>query len=609
MAAEKREAFIHYQEILTVLTSVETKRGSHRKASVEFQINKSMLIIKGQAQSLSSVENFLRNREWKIFSTTSLKDALVYLVSQQPMFVLISIDHPNKKVQNLPRVLAQAFPVCAVTFAENATPSAYKTLNTSKHEYKLFPPVTGPAVERIVNKYAKDQTQKATNQQAISQWTNGEGGPDSIAVKGGGADGTINVRGGENGFNSSTAQALLASMLGGDSAALGEATNAANQAGFISGSGDGGMSDAEFAAALAKAGGDNAAQLNALNSNDIQGMQKGAGMGSPLGSAGEGIGAGSKLGTAADGIGAGQMINPAEQDPTKNKSSDPSYSLEDFDKSALDHWSHSHKEKENSAGGGWAPVEKKQKEKALPSDEFAEKFKGKLEVDNLIGQGVQKSLDESVVRFKNPEKQVIQDSSNVSCIIIVSPRFSGYLVTAMGKNKKIDEEFIEKVRLKLFKFLKDRGENVSDDERSMDMKIKQVNFEEWAAESAEFLKKSVHQGNEVAMAFFPKPDVKTEFKESAAQEMLAVDLKEIKTDVPLEFNVYLYLPRNSKYVLYTPEGGIMFKHQKDKLQREGVNEVHVLKEDAEQVDSHRAKSYLEATIDIMNQRKGFNKAS
>ncbi|MNT26419.1 hypothetical protein D3C72_1619920 [compost metagenome] len=177
----------------------------------------------------------------------------------------------------------------------------------------------------------------------------------------------------------------------------------------------------------------------------------------------------------------------------------------------------------------------------------------------------------------------------------------------MGKNKRIDEAFIEKVRLKLFKFLKDSGENVSEDEKSMDMKIKQVNFEEWAAESAEFLKKSVHQGNEVAMAFFPKPDVKTEFKESAAAEMLSVDLKEIKTDVPLEFNVYLYLPRNGKYVLYTPEGGIMFKHQKEKLEREGVGEVHVLKEDAERVDSHRAKTYLEATIDLMNQRKAFDK--
>jgi hypothetical protein len=591
----------------------------------EFVINKSVLIIKSQEKSLLSVENFLRNREWNIFSTTSLKDALVYLVSKQPMFVFVSIDHPNKKVQNLPRVLAQAFPVCAVMFAENATPGAYSILNASNLEYKLFPPVTGPAVERLVNKYGKDQTQKATQANAISQWTNGESGNDSISIKGGEQGGSINVKGGEQaaGYNSSSAQALLAAMLSGDPNALAEAQRAAelsnamaNQGntsngghGFIAGN-NSETSDAALAAALGQV------------TNKDQG--NGAGFGSGLSALEKGAGMGSKLGSAGEGIGAGTAIDPTSQDPSKAASlksnqstssneddtapSQPSYSMEEFDKSALDDLS---TPRPSNEAGGWAPMETPNKVKRSPTEELADTLKGKLEVENLIAKGAQKSLDESVIRFSSPhQKQVnLQDSSNVSCLIIVSPRFSGYLVTAMGKNKKIDEKFIEKIRQRLFNFLKQSGENVKEDERSMDMKIKEVNFQEWAAESAEFLKKSVHNGNEVAMAFFPKPDVKTEFKESAAAEMLAVDLKEIKTDVPLEFNVYLYLPRNGKYVLYTPEGGIMYKGQKEKLEREGVKELHILKEDAERVDSHRAKSYLESTIDEMNLKKSFAKAS
>lgn len=92
-------------------------------------VKKNLLIIKSHAQSLGPAESFLLNRDWNIKSTSDLKEALAYLVQNQPEFVMISIDHPNKKVRNLPKVLSQALPICVIAFAESSTSASIKKLS------------------------------------------------------------------------------------------------------------------------------------------------------------------------------------------------------------------------------------------------------------------------------------------------------------------------------------------------------------------------------------------------------------------------------------------------------------------------------------------------
>lgn len=78
----------------------------------EIQISKTLLILKGNANSTGTAEQFLRNREWVVFSTTNLKDFLTHIIQKKPSFVMISVDHPSKKVLMMPKVLIQSFPVC-----------------------------------------------------------------------------------------------------------------------------------------------------------------------------------------------------------------------------------------------------------------------------------------------------------------------------------------------------------------------------------------------------------------------------------------------------------------------------------------------------------------
>ncbi len=142
---------------------------------------------------------------------------------------------------------------------------------------------------------------------------------------------------------------------------------------------------------------------------------------------------------------------------------------------------------------------------------------------------------------------------------------------AMGKNKKVDENLVRSIHEKIFHFLNESGERFSST-KNMLLTLKPAPFEGWAIEHAEFLRKAIHHDDEIAMAFFPQIDIKPQFDQSAPDEMFAISLEELKVDIPVEFNLYLYLylPANQKYILYTPRGAVLYSKQMDKLTRQGV---------------------------------------
>lgn len=494
----------------------------------EENIKNSLLIIKAKETSLTSVESFLRNRDWKIHSTTNIKDALVYISQQQPQFVMVCIDHPNQKIRKLPKVLTQAFPVNIIAFTEGTSASSYSLLNASAIEYMIYPPVTGPAVERTVNKFFKDQQTKQ-NAQAHAR-----------AGGAAGEDGVISIRGDSLNHSTKDAHSILANMLGEDAPEL--------------------------------------AIMTGHKASD-------------MGSSAEGIGAGAAKEAQAQGAGMGANHSANSQGPGAGHMHTAHPGLEDSDSS--DYRSHQSRKK---SAGHWAPLPQKapaKKDRLTPEELESHPKANKSE--SIILKGTKAALETSCKITSFEKSQSIEESTNVACIVVESARFSGYLITAMGKNKKLDDHFLKKVRERLFKFLKENGEDIKEGD-SMDLKIKQVPFEDWALEYAEFMRKSIHDGNEVAMAFFPRPDIKTEYQESHAEEMASIKIDEFQGDTNVEFNVYIRLPRNDKYILYTPRGGMFYNNQKERLRNQGIMQLHIMKAELPDVDKYRAQNFLNEKI-------------
>lgn len=214
----------------------------------------------------------------------------------------------------------------------------------------------------------------------------------------------------------------------------------------------------------------------------------------------------------------------------------------------------------------------------------------------LLSRGVVQVLESCLNvgdgRIKEP---LTGETTQTACIAIESERFSGYLLTAMPGDRAFDQNFISLIRERLVKFLADNGEALREDD-SFPMKVRRVQFESWATEYADFLKKSVHEGQEVAMAFFPMSEVSTLVGETNGAGMFRVRMPDLVADEKVDFNLYLFLPANQKHILYTPKDSVFFAHQKERLSTGNIVEMHVKSEELPAFKRYRARHRIEALI-------------
>lgn len=227
--------------------------------------------------------------------------------------------------------------------------------------------------------------------------------------------------------------------------------------------------------------------------------------------------------------------------------------------------------------------------------------------DSIIIKATDQSISETVIRIEGDTENYvdIDTATKVACIQIESSRFAGYLIAAYGNDIKLEENFVSMLKERLVKFLKQSGEEVSEEDQ-MDLKLKQVEFEAWALSEAEFLRKSVHAGQALAVAFFPRQDAKLKWQDSKEQHMASIDLSEITPNTPLDFDLYVHLPANDKYIRYTGKGSMLGVDQKSRLEARGVDKMHIKKDELDGVKKHRAESYLNDSINSFKNKKKEN---
>ncbi len=627
------------------------------------KLAKSMLIVKTSAGAMKGVEQFLRNRDWTLTTTHEIKDAIIFLTQHKPSFVLICVDHANSNVRKLPKIVMAAFPCCVMVYAEKASPSNFKVLMDSGVEYKINPPITGPAIERAVNKYIRDleQASKQHNQdaqnaanadknqsahnQTISSSSAKGNFEFNVEIKGSGQKPVSYLshddKPQEPTAGNSLAQSLLL-KLNNDDLELPKIKSASSTAAYSPShygkdkngeslivqksakSGKNSPSESDLALEInakvhSAKGGSSEGQDHEANQSGIpigenhNAIQSGQGSDLLIGKAGKGS---DKSGSFDSG--ASQNANGADISIEKAKNNYGGPQHPGVDPDGLKDLVIPESQNKAASDFPWQPAGKVKKTEAIVGQEIddLETAKEKNQADalhvrkdgffdksSIFVKGVNQSLDDTVVKGDGKIENRLEQNSHFACIIVESPRFSGYLVAAMGKDKKIDNHFVELIRIKLMKFLKDNGETI-ENESNLQLKVRQVDFEGWAIEYAQFLKKSVHKGNEVAMAFFPFASAQTPVSELASAKMVSVKTEDIQADIPLEFNMYIHLPSNKKYILYTPQGGMFLSEQKKRLSKQGVLNMHIQKEDVQNLSKFKAQNHLNSLIKDYESKSG-----
>ena len=190
-------------------------------------------------------------------------------------------------------------------------------------------------------------------------------------------------------------------------------------------------------------------------------------------------------------------------------------------------------------------------------------------------------------------KKYLRTKATYQCFSIKTARISGYIVVATAGEMKHD------FTLRLKRHLSEMLGLQQDFFRVGEMHavdFKEVGFEKLAGHLGEFFNKAFHLGNEVAISFFRSPDIDVKVSDSTLDGYMRMSLADVSESAPLEFDLYVYMPLNKRFVLYRRAGGHLETEQKTTLEFHGINEVHFKKEALKSVHEHKTKAFIKDLI-------------
>ena len=464
----------------------------------------SLFILKAKPDGLKAPEDFLLNRKWSINSAVNLKSALTMIMTLKPEYVMISVESPYPNIRMMPALLSQAFPdINIILYAESSSAASLTALREWGSEYTLYPPVSGPSIERMVARIQRD-----IEREKIEQLLAKERSP---SVKSAETNSVINIKGSASRARDPVIMDRAKSQL------------------------------ANF--------------LNMTEPGEIPGQDVGPAEARP------GIKGPTIVGKAGTTSGSGMQGGPGSSAHTSTSSG-----LSGFRGLRL-------------PSGSMEPTGEK---------------------DSLIAKGTQVAISAASRNIEVQNSEKLSQISNVACISVQSKSISGYLIAAYGSDRKIDKEFLNMLRRRLVEFMHTTDQTF-ETESALDLQLTEVQFEGWAVEQAEFLRKSIHNGHEIAVAFFPPQAPMPELEISASEKMLMMDMDEIVGDAIVDFDLYVYLPTNNKYVLYTRKGERIPSDQRDRLAAKGVRKMHLRRDTKAEVRRYRVRNFLNQKIAMFKQ--------
>lgn len=187
----------------------------------------------------------------------------------------------------------------------------------------------------------------------------------------------------------------------------------------------------------------------------------------------------------------------------------------------------------------------------------------------------QRALDASVTFIDAKEVETLGTNKRFACLFVKSFNLSGYLIAALGKDRVVDAQLMADIRNKLFQSLRAEGNDMFEAD-PIQLELHEVQIENWAMHEAKFLAKAVHQAQEIAVAFFEND---SPFEISEVEQMMKMKIEELDHEVPVDFDLYVYLPVNDRLIKITHKGRSIQGEQQERLMTRGLKHLHIHRED------------------------------
>lgn len=114
-----------------------------------------LFFIKNIAHQFGPVEKFLKKRGYTVVIETDIKTALDRILEENPEYIFLAWDHKNENIRLMPKTIYQSCTGQVVPFIMSTQRDQIIQLESSGFENKLYPPLSGPAIIRVISKYEK----------------------------------------------------------------------------------------------------------------------------------------------------------------------------------------------------------------------------------------------------------------------------------------------------------------------------------------------------------------------------------------------------------------------------------------------------------------------
>jgi DNA-binding response OmpR family regulator len=114
-----------------------------------------LFFVKNLNHPFGPVESFLKKRGYNVVVESDVKVGLDKIMEMNPEYIFLAWDHKNDAVRTMPKTIYQSCTGQVVPFIMSTQRDQIIQLENSGFENRLYPPLSGPAIVRVIAKYEK----------------------------------------------------------------------------------------------------------------------------------------------------------------------------------------------------------------------------------------------------------------------------------------------------------------------------------------------------------------------------------------------------------------------------------------------------------------------
>ncbi len=536
---------------------------------------------------------------------TDLKDFLAICLDQQPDLIGVSVSYPHQQITRFPKIFKMALNIPVLTFGEAQDAKTRKALSSTTGDLQIQGVITAHNLwMKIVNfqKMQEEEIEKAQNGVTES----GESKPNSIFLK----NGKNKSAGNKNSILSS-----LFSALNEDGSAEKSESNFKHFS-----SDDGNKPTTTYHDTSSES-----AELKTSNMNHVVGTTSSKEKKTSSLNSIEGR---DTSNNGRDNKSDDKSINTGKRDAAVvNKKASILDSLLNTDPSLGSSKENlTRPESKNAKNKQGDVLDQFPKESESRNNQNQREF-GKVQLsdekeikEEAVKKTKEKSLREQVKKksvlelccelslektFKAPKSEEIKrfNLEDIAVFTVDLGSIKGYLLLASVPGKAVDDE-VRSFKKYLIEALKENGAfgDVSEPYR-LDLSVE--NYIPSVAEFSEFnVNHQASNGEMFNVAFVQREVVLPTLSESDKPDMFFIDIKIIPPQTPVNFEAFIYLPRNNRFVRYLKENGsLSLKQAKRHMEEDGQKKLYLPKNQKRQFEKFYIRNTLNWEFELHKKSK------